>query len=197
MMMSRPCRDCGRSYRISKETTYMTEPLKADGKQDDYFAAIQQAAYPANTATDENGYRLIERHLGHGVMLISLLAGTPAEEIAHAIGIAGSLEHPPTNEQLQLQSQRQPRAVSEHTLRHERREELLLMAATADGRIRAGRSAFPPLFCPHVSASYLPAGKDGAQAGRQPPWLAICVQPARRRLGEKSRGLLDGSPSVW
>ncbi len=49
---------------ISKETTYITEPLKSDGKQVDYFAAIQQATYPPNIATDENGYRLLVQHLG-------------------------------------------------------------------------------------------------------------------------------------
>ncbi len=55
-----------RPLRISKETTYITEPLKSDGKQVDYFAAIRQATRPGNAATDENGYRLIVRHLGKG-----------------------------------------------------------------------------------------------------------------------------------
>lgn len=49
---------------ISKETTYITEPLKPDGKQVDYFAAWEQETYPENIATEENGYRLIVRHLG-------------------------------------------------------------------------------------------------------------------------------------
>ncbi len=53
-----------RSLRISKETTYITEPLKSDGKQVDYFMAIRQATCPENVATDDNGYRLIVRHLG-------------------------------------------------------------------------------------------------------------------------------------
>ncbi len=55
-----------RPLRVSKETTYITEPLKSDGKQVDYFAALQEATYPANIATDENGYRLIAKHLGKG-----------------------------------------------------------------------------------------------------------------------------------
>ncbi len=55
-----------RPLRVAKETTYITEPLKSDGKQVDYFAAIRQAARPENAATDENGYRLIVRHLGKG-----------------------------------------------------------------------------------------------------------------------------------
>jgi len=49
---------------ISKETTYVTEPLKSDGKQVDYFAAWEQETYPENMATEENGYRLIVQHLG-------------------------------------------------------------------------------------------------------------------------------------
>ncbi len=53
-----------RALVISEETTYITEPLKSDGKQVDYFAAIQQATYPPNIATDENGYRLLVEHLG-------------------------------------------------------------------------------------------------------------------------------------
>ncbi len=52
------------ALRISKETTYITEPLKSDGKQVDFIAAIRQATYPPNIATDENGYRLIVEHLG-------------------------------------------------------------------------------------------------------------------------------------
>ncbi|MDY0167373.1 MAG: DUF1559 domain-containing protein, partial [Thermoguttaceae bacterium] len=53
-----------RTLYISKETTYITEPLKSDGKQVDYFAALRQATYPPNIATDDNGYRLIIEHLG-------------------------------------------------------------------------------------------------------------------------------------
>ncbi len=53
--------------RISKETTYITGPLKADGRQVDYFAAWEQETYPENIATEENGYRLIVEHLGKAV----------------------------------------------------------------------------------------------------------------------------------
>lgn len=49
---------------ISKETTYIIEPLKSNGKEMDYFAAIQQATRSENLATDENGYRLVVQHLG-------------------------------------------------------------------------------------------------------------------------------------
>ncbi len=49
---------------ISKETTYITEPLKSDGRQVDYFLAIRQATCPENVATDDNGYRLMVRRLG-------------------------------------------------------------------------------------------------------------------------------------
>jgi len=38
--------------RISKETTYVTGPLKSDGRQIDYFARIEQETYPANMASD-------------------------------------------------------------------------------------------------------------------------------------------------
>ncbi|MDY0166505.1 MAG: DUF1559 domain-containing protein [Thermoguttaceae bacterium] len=55
-----------RPLRISRETTYITEPLKSDGKRVDYFAAIRLATRPDNAATDENGYWLLVRHLGAG-----------------------------------------------------------------------------------------------------------------------------------
>ncbi|MFO7905457.1 MAG: DUF1559 domain-containing protein, partial [Pirellulaceae bacterium] len=50
--------------RISEETTHITEPLTSDGKHVDYFAAIEQEAYPEGMATEKNGYRLIVEHLG-------------------------------------------------------------------------------------------------------------------------------------
>jgi len=50
--------------RVSKETTYITSPLKSDGRQVDYFVAWEQEAYPKAIATDDNGYRLIVQHLG-------------------------------------------------------------------------------------------------------------------------------------
>jgi hypothetical protein len=49
---------------ISKETTYITEPLTADGKWVDYFAAIEQRRYPPEMKTDDNGMRLIVRAIG-------------------------------------------------------------------------------------------------------------------------------------
>jgi hypothetical protein len=53
-----------RALRISTETTFITEPLTSDGKNIDYFAAIQQRIRPDNAATDDNGYRLLVQHLG-------------------------------------------------------------------------------------------------------------------------------------
>ena len=50
--------------RISKETTYMTEPLTSDGTRVDYFQAFEQEFYPPEMKTDDNGYRLIVRALG-------------------------------------------------------------------------------------------------------------------------------------
>ena len=50
--------------RISKETTYITEPLTSDGKWVDYFTAVEQMRYPPEMRTDENGARLIVRALG-------------------------------------------------------------------------------------------------------------------------------------
>lgn len=54
----------GASLVASKETTYITGPLKSDGKQVDYFAAWEQEISPEGMATDRNGYRLIVQHLG-------------------------------------------------------------------------------------------------------------------------------------
>ena len=50
--------------RISTETTYITEPLKSNGTEVDYFAAWEQATYPEDLATPSNGYRLLVKHLG-------------------------------------------------------------------------------------------------------------------------------------
>ena len=50
--------------KISKETTYVTQPLKPGGKHVDYLAAWEQEFSPKDIATDENGYRLIVKHLG-------------------------------------------------------------------------------------------------------------------------------------
>jgi hypothetical protein len=53
------------SLKTSQETTYITEPLTADGQQVDYLAAWERDNYPENIAGEENGYRLIVQHLGH------------------------------------------------------------------------------------------------------------------------------------
>jgi len=50
--------------RISRETTWITEPRTADGKWIDYCKAYEQLYYPPEMQTDENGYRIIARHLG-------------------------------------------------------------------------------------------------------------------------------------
>ena len=57
----------GDSLEISPETTYITEPLTADGKRVDYFRAIELETYPPSMKTDENGYRLIVRALGPSI----------------------------------------------------------------------------------------------------------------------------------
>jgi hypothetical protein len=67
--------------RLAKETTYIVEPLKSDGRQVDYFAAIQEITCPPNIATDENGFRLIVRHLGK----------SPDSEPEHFAGICREL----------------------------------------------------------------------------------------------------------
>jgi hypothetical protein len=54
-------------FRISKETTYITQPLTADGTRVDYFAALEQELYPPEMKTDDNGYRLIVRALGASI----------------------------------------------------------------------------------------------------------------------------------
>ena len=50
--------------RISKETTYITEPLDATGKYVDYFHARELALYPPEMKTDDNGVRIMTRALG-------------------------------------------------------------------------------------------------------------------------------------
>ena len=51
-------------FRISPETTYITESLDKSGTMVDYFAAVEQRAYPPEMQTDENGYRIVFRALG-------------------------------------------------------------------------------------------------------------------------------------
>jgi hypothetical protein len=48
---------------ISKETTYITEPLTEDGLVD-YFKALEQKIYPPEMQTDENGCRVFVRLFG-------------------------------------------------------------------------------------------------------------------------------------
>jgi hypothetical protein len=48
---------------ISKETTYITGPLTADG-QINYFKALEERIYPPELATDDNGYRIFYRLFG-------------------------------------------------------------------------------------------------------------------------------------
>ena len=56
----------GRSVppRISKETTWVTEPRTPDGKMVDYIAAIELKLYPPEMRTDDNGYRILVRKIG-------------------------------------------------------------------------------------------------------------------------------------
>ena len=50
--------------RISAETTYITEPLTADGKRIDYFLAMENLLYSPEMKTDDNAYRMILRSFG-------------------------------------------------------------------------------------------------------------------------------------
>lgn len=54
--------------KISRETTYITEPLTADGTRVDYLAAYEREFYPPEMKTDDNGYRLVVRALGPRVL---------------------------------------------------------------------------------------------------------------------------------
>ena len=53
-------------FVISEATTWITEPLTADG-QIDYFKALEERIYPPELATDENGYRIFVRLFGYAV----------------------------------------------------------------------------------------------------------------------------------
>jgi hypothetical protein len=50
--------------KISKETTYITEPLTSDGTWVDYFAALEKLPSSPEMKAENNGYRLIVRALG-------------------------------------------------------------------------------------------------------------------------------------
>jgi len=54
----------GPPLRIAKDTTYITEPLTPDGRYVDYFADFERRYYPPETATDDNGYRMVIRVIG-------------------------------------------------------------------------------------------------------------------------------------
>ncbi|MDR0521452.1 MAG: hypothetical protein LBH00_06325 [Planctomycetaceae bacterium] len=54
----------GKPLTISKETTFITEPLLSSGKFVDYFKAVENEVYPKEMKTDDNGYRLIVQTLG-------------------------------------------------------------------------------------------------------------------------------------
>lgn len=49
--------------KISKETTFLTEPRTPDGKRVDFFAALQQRMTP-QTPPQENGFRMMVQELG-------------------------------------------------------------------------------------------------------------------------------------
>lgn len=57
--------------KISRETTYITEPLTADGTRVDYLAAYEREFYPPEMQTDDNGYRLVVRALGPDVLQLA------------------------------------------------------------------------------------------------------------------------------
>ncbi len=73
-----------RPLRIAKDTTYITGPLKPDGREVDYFAAIAQALRSKSMAGDENGYRLIVQHLGKS----SDMAPAQFANICRQLGLA-------------------------------------------------------------------------------------------------------------
>ncbi len=52
------------ALRISKETTYIIQPLRDNGSRVDYSAAIEQQFDLQDLASEDNGYRLIVRALG-------------------------------------------------------------------------------------------------------------------------------------
>jgi hypothetical protein len=50
---------------ISRDTTYITQPLREDGRGVDYFGALEQRYTPETMMTDDNGYRMVVRALGN------------------------------------------------------------------------------------------------------------------------------------
>ena len=67
----------GGTLKISKDTTYITGPLKSDGKTIDYLAAAENMYYTPTMKTDENGFRLIVQKLGADAVLLSYDSGSP------------------------------------------------------------------------------------------------------------------------
>lgn len=49
--------------RISKETTYLTEPIRSDGKGIDYLAAIKTPRFQKDLQADENGIKILARSI--------------------------------------------------------------------------------------------------------------------------------------
>ena len=78
------------------------------------------------------------RHVGQGGMLIEMLVGIAIEGIADAIGVAGSLEHPPSKEQLQRlvneSNELPPEADFDKAFVSERYAALDLVQAMAHGK---------------------------------------------------------------
>lgn len=77
----------GASLKISPETTYITEPLTADGTRVDYFRAIELETYPPTMKTDGNGYRVIVRALGPGIDPATPDADLLARQVYEKLGL--------------------------------------------------------------------------------------------------------------
>jgi hypothetical protein len=69
-------------FTISPETTYITEPLREDGRGVDYFTAIEKRLYTDTMKTDDNGYRIIVRELGIANDIPSPSLTNPEEEVS-------------------------------------------------------------------------------------------------------------------
>jgi hypothetical protein len=81
--------------RISPETTYITEPLMADGKRIDYYRAMEERFYPPEINTDDNGYRLLVQAFGENAWkretneptIGELLASDLSQQIYEKLGL--------------------------------------------------------------------------------------------------------------
>jgi len=76
--------------RVSPETTWITEPLTPDGKHVDYPAAVKQRLYPPEIATDDNGYRLVFRHL-RGAVAWTDVSPRVARNLCDELGLAPNI----------------------------------------------------------------------------------------------------------